>query len=387
MRQLGLLEELRQYCVNETGMELIDLHGKSLMQFGVTKAGDKGGTFELTNEFEFMRGDFVKMMYTASLKDRETLNSQGHTRGSLTYLFNTTLTAISQDTTAPDLATATFSTGQTTPYNLIVAADGQNSRTRRLVFGEAANTAAYTSLNTHAAFYHIPRSPRETSLARMYFSPENRLTMTRSGDRPETQVYLIQLQNAQRTPVLKAAQKLPVREQKEVWADLYRDAGWECERFTRELDGVDDFYATEIVQVKMPGKQLYSGRVVLLGDAGYCPSPFTGMGTTLALIGAYVLVGELGRHGNDVGAALRAYEEEMKQPVEENQELGALVNGGKGIFPRSAWGIWTLNTVLWTMSVLRLDKLLGMVAGFVPEGKGSSGWKLPKYPGMNMEAL
>ncbi|EMD61500.1 hypothetical protein COCSADRAFT_123224 [Bipolaris sorokiniana ND90Pr] len=385
MHRLGLLEELRQYCVNETGMELVDLHGKSLMRFGVTKAGDKGGTFELTNEFEFMRGDFVKMMYTASLKDRDTLTAKGHTRGSITYLFNTTLTAISQDTT-PDLATATFSTGQTTPYNLIVAADGQNSRTRRLVFGEAINTSAYTSLNTHAAFFPIPRSPRETSLARMYFSPENRLTMTRSGDRSETQVYLIQMQNPQRTPVLKAAQKLPVREQKEVWAELYRDAGWDCERFTQKLAGVEDFYATEIVQVKMPGKQLYSGRVVLLGDAGYCASPFTGMGTTLALIGAYVLVGELGGHGNDVGAALRAYEEEMKQPIEENQELGVLVNGGKGVFPRSAWGLWVVNTVLWTMSVLRLDKVLGMLAGLMPEGKGS-GWKLPEYSGMNVEAL
>ncbi|EUC33411.1 hypothetical protein COCCADRAFT_96159 [Bipolaris zeicola 26-R-13] len=386
MRRLGLLEELRQYCVNETGMELIDLHGKSLMKFGVTKAGDKGGTFELTNEFEFMRGDFVKMMYTASLADRQTLTTKGHTSGSLTYLFNTTLTAISQDTTTPDLATATFSTSETRSYNLIVAADGQNSRTRRLVFGEAVNTSAYTSLNTHAAFFPIPRSPNETSLARMYSSPENRLTMTRSGDRPETQVYLIQMANAHRTPVLKAAQKLPVKEQKKVWAELYRDAGWECERFVRELDGAEDFYATEIVQVKMPGRQLYSGRVVLLGDAGYCPSPFTGMGTTLALIGAYVLVGELGKHAGDVGAALRAYQEEMKEPVEENQKLGALVNGGKGMFPRSAWGIWAVNTVLWTMAVLRVDKVLGMLAGLVPEGKDSV-WKVPEYPGMNMDAL
>ncbi|EUC39667.1 hypothetical protein COCMIDRAFT_110882 [Bipolaris oryzae ATCC 44560] len=386
MRRLGLLEELRQYCVNETGMELVDHHGKSLMQFGVTKAGDKGGTFELTNEFEFMRGDFVKMMYTASLADRESLTAKGHKNGSLTYLFNTSLTAISQDTTTPGLTTATFSTGEAKPYNLIVAADGQNSRTRRLVFGKEINNSAYTSLNTHAAFFHIPRSSDETSLARMYFSPENQLTMTRSGDRPETQVYLIQMANAQRTPVLKAAQKLPVAEQKEVWAELYRDAGWECERFTQNLESAEDFYATEIVQVKMPRRQLYSGRVVLLGDAGYCPSPFTGMGTTLALIGAYVLVGELGKHTGDVDAALRAYEEEMKEPVEENQELGVWVNGGKGVFPRSGWGIWAVNTVLWTMAVLRVDRVLGKLAGLVPEGKGN-GWKLPEYSGMNMEPL
>ena len=35
------------------------------------------------------------------------------------------------------------------------------------------------------------------------------------------------------------------------------------------------------------------GRVTLVGDAGYCPSPLSGQGTSLALVGAYVLAGEL----------------------------------------------------------------------------------------------
>ena len=36
------------------------------------------------------------------------------------------------------------------------------------------------------------------------------------------------------------------------------------------------------------------GRVTLCGDAGYCASPLCGMGTSLALVGAYLLAGELG---------------------------------------------------------------------------------------------
>jgi 2-polyprenyl-6-methoxyphenol hydroxylase-like FAD-dependent oxidoreductase len=35
------------------------------------------------------------------------------------------------------------------------------------------------------------------------------------------------------------------------------------------------------------------GRITLLGDAGYCPSSLSGMGTGLAVVGAYVLAGEL----------------------------------------------------------------------------------------------
>ena len=32
----------------------------------------------------------------------------------------------------------------------------------------------------------------------------------------------------------------------------------------------------------------------MVGDAGYCASPLSGMGTSLALVGAYLLAGELG---------------------------------------------------------------------------------------------
>ena len=67
-------------------------------------------------------------------------------------------------------------------------------------------------------------------------------------------------------------------------------------------------------------KQMYGGPVVLLGDAGYCPSPFTGMGTAVSLIGSYVLAGELARHGNDVDRALEAYEEVVRRPVNECQK-------------------------------------------------------------------
>ena len=35
------------------------------------------------------------------------------------------------------------------------------------------------------------------------------------------------------------------------------------------------------------------GRVALVGDAGYCCSPLSGQGTSVALLGAYILAGEL----------------------------------------------------------------------------------------------
>lgn len=57
------------------------------------------------------------------------------------------------------------------------------------------------------------------------------------------------------------------------------------------------------------------GRVVLIGDAAYCPSASTGMSTTCVVVGAYILAAEIGKHcqGDEaekgLPTALKAYDE------------------------------------------------------------------------------
>lgn len=387
MKKLGLLETIRSYCVKESGMEFVDRNGKSLVQFGVTGAEEKAGALTLTNEFEFMRGDFVKMVHDISVQEREILAANECVRGSLTYEFNKTITAIPEsEPPSSTTSTVTFSTGDTRTYDLVVAADGQASRTRSLAFVPDTFAESFHSLNIHAAYYNIPRLPHEDSLARVYFAPNNRMVMIRTGDRPVTQVYLFQMngKKKERANHMHDVCKQGVEEQKAAWKTIYADAGWDCPRFLQGLDTAKDFYATEIGQVRMPQHKLYKNRVVLLGDAGYCPSPFTGMGTTLSLIGAYVLAGELSRHDGDVDAALEAYQETMKQPVEECQKLGPFADGN-GFFPSSEWGLWMASWGVWMMSSLRVDKVVAWLAELLPEGKEKR-WELPDYANLDLKA-
>ena len=69
-------------------------------------------------------------------------------------------------------------------------------------------------------------------------------------------------------------------------------------------------------------------RVSLVGDAAYCPSPFTGQGTSLALIGAYVLAKELGRSPQEPENAFARYEQRMRPFVDMNQALLNLARKG-----------------------------------------------------------
>jgi 2-polyprenyl-6-methoxyphenol hydroxylase-like FAD-dependent oxidoreductase len=92
----------------------------------------------------------------------------------------------------------------------------------------------------------------------------------------------------------------------------------------------DDFYFDAFAQVHM--ETWSEGRVTLCGDAGYCASPLSGMGTSLALVRAYVLAGELGQAGDGlsterVATALKRYATVMRPYVEKCQDLPAGIDG------------------------------------------------------------
>jgi 2-polyprenyl-6-methoxyphenol hydroxylase-like FAD-dependent oxidoreductase len=97
------------------------------------------------------------------------------------------------------------------------------------------------------------------------------------------------------------------------------DIGGPLPRLLETLDAREDLYFGALARVRMPS--WCQDRVVLVGDAGYCPSPLTGQGTSLALIGAFVLGGELARSAGDHKAALARYETRMRPFVLANQDL------------------------------------------------------------------
>lgn len=379
-KAMGIIDELKAACVHETGMQLVDKNGKSLIGFGVNSATQSGQGRNLTNEYELMRGDMVKIFYDASIAERRMIEGNGEREGGLTYRFDTTVTHIEQTDNG---AGVTFSDGQKARYDLVVAADGQSSRTRRMVFGNEVNERSFKKMGVHAAYFDIIRLESDDNEARIYFAPGSRMVMTRTGDRPHKQIYFFLMKNEERHDRMRSVHKQPLEKQKEVWAEIFRDAGWDCKRYTDALKTTDDFYAHEVAQIHM--SKLYSGRVVLLGDAGYSPSPFTGMGTTLSLVGSYILAGEIAKHGEDIDAALQAYHDLMQEPISKYQTLPTGSTGGETRFyPASELGIKITNSALWMLSTLKIDKLMMWAAGFLPETKDK--YELPVYPGLDLGA-
>lgn len=379
LTKLGLLEKIKPLCVDENGVEFVDDGDKPFAFFGVGNAKKKR-QFSLSSEYEIMRGDLVKVIWDESLKNCKDSSEEDHKDGGIKYEFGKTITELVQRSDRNgDSVDVTFSDGQTKNFDLVVGADGQGSQIRRLAFGKETSDASFRPLGVWMAFFSIPRlaDGKEGSFARGYTARGGRMLFTRPGKIDSiTQVYIF-TRNASDIANLKAAPNGNLEQQKLLLAHILKDAGWQSDRLVSGLNACEDFWGGEMGQVKM--QSLHKGRVVLLGDAGYCPSPFTGMGTTLSFMGAYTLAGELSRQPDKIEDALKIHEERMIIPVKECQEMTSL-GTMRVLFPESAFGVWMVRTTLWLLSTLRIAQVMSWL---MPEGTG--GWKVPEYKELDLE--
>jgi hypothetical protein len=181
-----------------------------------------------------------------------------------------------------------------------------------------------------------------------------------------------------------------VDSEKRVFAQEFRGAGWVTDELVSEMMESNDFYCERQGIVKLDGWS--SGQVTLLGDAGY-GSGASGLGTSAALVGAYVLAGEIGRfvgRGKDGGGgkqsdkseglkmALEAYEKTLRGHVDWVHK-GIGEEGWLDSIEVKAWHVGILYWVMWLAAQLRLDKVAGLMMG--DGGK----WVLPDYEELNAD--
>ncbi|KAM0351692.1 hypothetical protein ACHAPU_002702 [Fusarium lateritium] len=186
-----------------------------------------------------------------------------------------------------------------------------------------------------------------------------------------------------RSERMENARKNDVEEEKAAFAEVFRDAGWKTEQVLQWLKESDDFYCERLSTVKMPS--WCDGRVALLRDAAYCPSAATGMGTTSAIVGSYVLAGEIAKHCSgsgtktDVASALKAYEEKFRPFMDQVQDGVNPESGYWTKVPTFPWGIAILNFFLGLFAFFRLNAFAKL-----NDSEDVKGWSLPDYVGMDL---
>jgi 2-polyprenyl-6-methoxyphenol hydroxylase-like FAD-dependent oxidoreductase len=306
--RMGLLERVRAVALDQKGFAYVDTRGRITARMPADAFGGEG----IVSEIEVLRGDLCSVLYEASLPGTE-------------YLFDDTVTGIEQDGSG---VTVVFDRAPTRRFSLVIGADGLHSTVRRLAFGPDAERLR--ALDLYNAWFTAPSGIDLDGWFLMYGAPGGLVASARPGRRPDE----IKASLSFRSRPLPAERRDRTAQQ-ELLAGRFAGAGWEVPRLLDAMRTATDFYFDSVGQVHLDAWA--RGRVVLLGDAGYCPSPLSGLGTSLALVGAYVLVGELAAAGGDHRTAFRRYEERLRPYVAQAQQLPP--GGVNGFAPRSAAAI------------------------------------------------
>lgn len=308
VERMGLLDRVREVALEQEGFALVDAKGRITARLPADSFGGEG----IVSEIEVLRGDLCRVLYEASLPETE-------------YLFDDTITRIEQD---EDGVMVTFEKEPSRRFSLVVGADGLHSTVRRLAFGP--DTTCLHPLGLYNAWFTAPADFDLDGWFLMYAAPGGLV----AGARPGRHKDEIKGALSFRSEPL-AYEGLSRAAQQDLLRRRFAGAGWQVPRLLDAMPKATDFYFDSVGQVHLD--EWSRGRVVLLGDAGYCPSPLTGLGTSLSLVGAYVLVGELGSAGGDHRIAFARYQERMSAYVAQAQQLPP--GGVDGFAPTSAFMI------------------------------------------------
>jgi 2-polyprenyl-6-methoxyphenol hydroxylase-like FAD-dependent oxidoreductase len=284
--RMGLLPQLRELTTDVRAGAIVDGRGRTVASMGGDTFGGRQGP-----DTEVRRGDLLRL-----LADTVGVDCR----------YGDAIATLTQDDDGVDVA---FESGRTGRYDVVVGADGLHSATRRLAFGPEDRYVR--PMGYQICVYRVPDTLGLDREELTYVAPgRTALAYRTAHDSGATAMFLFEGGSVGR-PTLE--------EQHRLLADTYAGDGWQVPALLAAAADAPDFYFDTMAQVHADHWSV--GRVVLVGDAGYAASPASGQGTSVALVGGYVLAQELAA-APDHRTAFERYERRMRPFVDANQKLG-----------------------------------------------------------------
>jgi 2-polyprenyl-6-methoxyphenol hydroxylase-like FAD-dependent oxidoreductase len=283
-------------------------------------------------EIEIMRDDLVRILFGAVSDDVEVVF--GDSVRSLTH----------QDGAR---VAVEFEHGAPREVDLVIGADGQHSGVRALTMGPERELTHH--LGAYLSIYTVDNLLGLRDRAVLYNEPGRAAAMFTARGNERAKVVLLF-----RSPPLPIDFGDPAA-QYDLLRRRFAGMGWHTPRLIESLADAYDFYFDEMSQVHLP--RWSTGRVALLGDAAFGPSPMSGQGTSLALIGAFLLAHHLATEA-DAAMAFELWEKQFRPNAHLNQ--GLATDGMSTLLPASRFGILARNQ---SMRVLPLVARFGRGLG------------------------
>ncbi|MEU3568837.1 FAD-dependent monooxygenase [Kitasatospora sp. NPDC036755] len=323
IERMGLLEEVRARRTGLLGMSVVDGDGRELRRTTEWTAtgGPIGGP-----DVEILRDELAELIVGAETGTEQETGTgpeagAGTAGPGVEYRFGDSIETLVQHAEGVDVR---FRGGAERSFDLVVGADGLHSNTRRLVFGPEEDYLQ--PIGTYVAGWSAPNhlGLDRWEVAHQDGDDPNWFCMAMTvRDNSELRVFVGFHTDE---PLADMLPRDPDRQRRLV-AERSAHARWALPDFLRAMWETDAFHYDVIAQIRM--ESWSKGRVALLGDAGYCCSPATGQGTSVALTAAYVLAGELHAADGDHRTAYPAYERRLRDHVAANQAILELTGDRK----------------------------------------------------------
>ena len=215
----------------------------------------------------------------------------------------------------------------------MVGADGLHSTIRRLVFGPES---AYTTwIGGYIAVASVPDDHHLRNSMLGITGIHRLVGVYRARHMTDARAFFLFRPPAQ----LRYDHRDQAR-QKQLLREAFGDMGGEVPGLLDQAERSSTFYFDSITQLRMDTWS--RGRVTLVGDAGYCPGPAVGGSTSLAVVGAFTLAGELALAGGDHTVAYPAYENAMSSYVQSSRAFA--VTMAKRLVPGNRAELWAMTT-------------------------------------------
>lgn len=294
LEAMGLDGKARTNAMRMKGVSIVDDDGREVWRSESMTIS--GGSFD-NPDIEILRDRLSHVLVDALPPEVE-------------IRYGDPIAALAEDADGVDV---TFASGRAERFDLVVAAEGMRSGIRRMVFGP--DRQFLHSFDIALAPFSAPNSLGLQDWQISYKGEAGGYMVYPTPENDELRVCFSVPSSIEDDLGDRAQQMARIREQ-------VAGLRWETPRFLEAMETAPDFYLGLIAQVRMP--RWTRGRVALVGDSGYCPSPFTGQGATLAIVGAQVLASELSRSPDDHAAAFARYETRMRPFVQANQAIADL---------------------------------------------------------------
>jgi 2-polyprenyl-6-methoxyphenol hydroxylase-like FAD-dependent oxidoreductase len=270
---------------------------------------------------EIMRGELAAILHDATSPDVE-------------YVFGDSIANLTQHGGGVDV---TFDRASPRRFDLVIGGDGLHSVVRQLVFGDESRFRRY--IGGYLAVYTVPDHLQLLGRMLVYLAP-GKLAAT----------YPVRQTGQARAAFLFrhsgefAVDHRDLDHQKRLLRHTFTGDGWEVPRLLAGLDHAEDFYFDSISQIVMD--RWSHGRTALVGDAGYSPGPAVGGGTSVAVIGAYLLADALDAADGNHQQAFDRYQRSMADLVARSRTIGHTTM--KALVPATSRQVWL------TMQSMRL---------------------------------